>query len=142
MRAAHFALPYNFARFDHQPTTPEVVAFQPVTFDKEQLNAGPHQAQDVKLFEDLLEEEFRLATFMTPPSVCEPRTFTVESGLMSGLRSISAVGSGQNAVLGESMHEMVGRSRRLGRSVDTWQLVCGENTQVVPLTTWTSRESS
>ncbi|KAL1485072.1 hypothetical protein MTO96_032186 [Rhipicephalus appendiculatus] len=27
MRAGHFPLPYDFARLDHQPTTPEVVAF-------------------------------------------------------------------------------------------------------------------
>lgn len=131
MRAGHFALPYDFARFDHQPTTPEVVAFQRVTFDRALLNAGHHQDSDVKLFESLLEKGFSSATLSTPPGVCEPQTFPVMGGLMSGLRSTSAVGSGWNAVLGECAREMVGRFRPFTRPVDTWQLVRGDDTQVV-----------
>ncbi|KAL1473745.1 hypothetical protein MTO96_038498 [Rhipicephalus appendiculatus] len=47
MRAGHFALPYDFARFDHQLTTPEVVAFQLVTFDRALINAGHPEKLDV-----------------------------------------------------------------------------------------------
>lgn len=84
MRVERFALPYDFARFDHQPTTPEMIAFHRVTFDQALVNAGPHQVHDVKLFKDLLEEGFHSAMLTTPPGVCEPHTFAVEGGLMSG----------------------------------------------------------
>lgn len=131
MRAGHYALPYDFARFDHQPTTSEVVAFQRVTFDRAFLNAGYHQFDDVRMFEELLECGFASATLTTPPGVCEPRTFPVQGGLMSGLRSTSSVGSGWNAVLGECAREMVSRFRGFSRPVETWQQVRGDDTQVV-----------
>lgn len=131
MREEQYALPYDFARFDHQPTTSEVVAFQRVTFDRAFLNAAHHQYDDVRSFEDLLERGFAAATLTTPPGVCEPQTFRVTGGLMSGLRSTSSVGSGWNAVLGECAREMVSRFRSFSRPVETWQQVRGDDTQVV-----------
>ncbi|KAL1479032.1 hypothetical protein MTO96_052189 [Rhipicephalus appendiculatus] len=50
---------------------------------------------------------------------------------MSGLRSTSAVGSGWNSVLGETARDMANRFRTLTRDVDTWQIVRGDDTQVV-----------
>ncbi|KAL1479037.1 hypothetical protein MTO96_052194 [Rhipicephalus appendiculatus] len=41
MASGAFALPYDFARFDHQPTTDEVVTFQSITFDRALENALP-----------------------------------------------------------------------------------------------------
>nr|WAK77737.1 MAG: RNA-dependent RNA polymerase [Totiviridae sp.] len=131
MAQGGFALPYDFARFDHQPTTDEVVTFQTITFDRALVNAHPPQRPDVELFERLLEHGFRHATLTTPPGICEPRTFPVTGGLMSGLRSTSAVGSGWNSVLGESARDMADRFRTYTRSVDTWQIVRGDDTQVV-----------
>lgn len=131
MSRGHFALPYDFARFDHQPTTDEVVAFQSITFDRALTQARPFQRDDVILFEDLLEQGFRSATLTTPPGVCAPQTFPVTGGLMSGLRSTSAVGSGWNSVLGESARDIASRFRSRGRPVDTWQIVRGDDTQVI-----------
>lgn len=131
MASGGFALPYDFARFDHQPTTEEVITFQTITFDRALLNAGPTQRSDVVLFEQLLEHGFRHATLTTPPGICEPHTFPVTGGLMSGLRSTSAVGSGWNSVLGETARDMAGRFRTYARPIDTWQIVRGDDTQVV-----------
>nr|WAK77427.1 MAG: RNA-dependent RNA polymerase [Totiviridae sp.] len=131
MARGGFALPYDFARFDHQPTTEEVVAFQRITFDRALVNAKPTQRADVVLFENLLEQGFRTATLTTPPGICQPTTFPVTGGLMSGLRSTSAVGSGWNSVLGESARDMADRFRTYTRPVDTWQIVRGDDTQVV-----------
>nr|WAK77561.1 MAG: RNA-dependent RNA polymerase [Totiviridae sp.] len=131
MQAGAFALPYDFARFDHQPTTEEVVAFQRITFERAVVNAGPNQKDDVKLFEDLLEHGFRCATLATPPGICEPHVFPVTGGLMSGLRSTSAVGSGWNSVLGETARDLAGTFRKFDRPIHTWQIVRGDDTQVV-----------
>ncbi|KAL1468256.1 hypothetical protein MTO96_025564 [Rhipicephalus appendiculatus] len=83
------------------------------------------------LFERLLEHGFRNATLTTPPGVCDPVTFKVTGGLMSGLRSTSAVGSGWNSVLGETARDMADHLRVLTRRMDTWQIVRGDDTQVV-----------
>nr|WAK77278.1 MAG: RNA-dependent RNA polymerase [Totiviridae sp.] len=131
MAKGEFALPYDFARFDHQPTTEEVVTFQRITFDRALVNSRPVQRADVELFESLLEKGFRTATLTTPPGICTPTTFPVTGGLMSGLRSTSAVGSGWNSVLGESARDMAGRFRAHTRAVETWQIVRGDDTQVV-----------
>nr|WAK77387.1 MAG: RNA-dependent RNA polymerase [Totiviridae sp.] len=131
MRDGAFALPYDFARFDHQPTTEEVIAFQTITFERAIVNASPNQRADVRLFEQLLERGFRRATLATPPGICEPHVFPVTGGLMSGLRSTSAVGSGWNSVLGETARDLAGVFRRCDRPIETWQIVRGDDTQVV-----------
>lgn len=131
MRAGFFALPYDFARFDHQPTTAQVVEFQKLAFTRALLNANPWQEKDIRLIEHLLEISFSNATLTTPPGVCEPRTFKVTGGLMSGLRSTSAVGSGWNSVLGEMSRSIASDLRGLDRDIQTWQIVRGDDTQVV-----------
>ncbi|KAL1444729.1 hypothetical protein MTO96_029611 [Rhipicephalus appendiculatus] len=60
----------------------------------------PHQREDVELFDALQEKRFRNTTLSTTPTVCEPHTFHIKGGLMSGLRSTSTIESGWNAVLG------------------------------------------
>ncbi|KAL1472335.1 hypothetical protein MTO96_039411 [Rhipicephalus appendiculatus] len=135
MASGAYALPYDFARFDHQPTTDEVVTFQSITFDRALESAPapppPPQRDDVILFEKLLEHGFRHATLSTPPGICAPVTFPVTGGLMYGLRSTSAVGSGWNSVLGETSRDMADQFRTLSRNMDTWQIVRGDDTQVV-----------
>lgn len=131
MRKGFFALPYDFARFDHQPTTPQIVEFQKTTFTRALLNANPWQEDDVRRIEHLLEISFGQATLTTPPGICEPHTFRVTGGLMSGLRSTSAVGSGWNSVLGETSRAIADRLRGTGPKVTTWQIVRGDDTQVV-----------
>lgn len=131
MRSGFFALPYDFARFDHQPTTAEVVEFQKLTFTRALLNANPWQIGDIKRIEHLLEIAFDNATLTTPPGVCEPMTFKVTGGLMSGLRSTSAVGSGWNSVLGEMSRSIANNLRGPGAKLDTWQIVRGDDTQVI-----------
>lgn len=131
MRAGDSALPYDFMRFDHQPKTDEVVEFQGVTFDRALAAALWWQRQDVLLFERLLERGFRRATITSPPGLGAPQTFRVLGGLMSGLRSTSAVGSGWNAVLGETARDLANKFRAPGRELATWQIVRGDDTQVI-----------
>ncbi|KAH6948584.1 hypothetical protein HPB50_025180 [Hyalomma asiaticum] len=88
-------------------------------------------ASDIKLIEHLLEISFDNATLTTLPGVCEPRTFRVTGGLMSGLRSTSAVGSGWNAVLGEMSRSIANDLRGVGACLDTWQIVRGDDIQVI-----------
>ncbi|KAL1444218.1 hypothetical protein MTO96_045614 [Rhipicephalus appendiculatus] len=68
----------------------------------EETKAEAQQRDNVVLFENLLEHGFRHAKLSTPPGICDPVIFPVTGGLMSGLRSTSAVGSGWNSVLGET----------------------------------------
>ncbi|KAH6935975.1 hypothetical protein HPB50_011963 [Hyalomma asiaticum] len=132
MRRGFFALPYDFARFDHQPTTPQIIEFQKTAFTRALLNSNPWQEEDVRRIEHLLEISFNDATLTTPPpGICAPHTFKVTGGLMSGLHSTSAVGSGWNSVLGETSRAITDCLRGSDRKIETWQIVRGDDTQVV-----------
>ncbi|KAH6925306.1 hypothetical protein HPB50_003397 [Hyalomma asiaticum] len=50
---------------------------------------------------------------------------------MSGLSSTSAVGSGWNGVLGEMSHSIANCLRGADREERTWQIVRGDDTQVI-----------
>nr|WAK77658.1 MAG: RNA-dependent RNA polymerase [Totiviridae sp.] len=125
------ALPYDFQKFDHQPRTSEIVGFQNVTFSRALAAANVWQRDDVNLFEHLLVRGFEHATVTSPPGLGDQRTFRVKGGLMSGLRSTSAVGSGWNSVLGETSRDLANKFRGPGRGLNTWQIVRGDDTQVV-----------
>ncbi|KAL1427016.1 hypothetical protein MTO96_017764 [Rhipicephalus appendiculatus] len=121
MAGGSFALPYNFVRFDHQPTTEEVVTFQTITFDRALINANTGQHDNIELFERLLEHGFRHATLTTPPGICDPVTFPVTGGPVCGQHL--PWGSGWNSVLGETAHDLADRFRTFTRRMDTWKIV-------------------
>ncbi|KAH7940713.1 hypothetical protein HPB49_003750 [Dermacentor silvarum] len=132
MKAGSWALPYEFSRFDHQPTIDEVVGFQSVTFDRAVQATTRWQRTDVIILESLFERGFRCTSVTPPPPGLGDQTaFTVKGGLMSGLRSASAVGNGWNTVLGETAWDLANRFRGHGRKLDTWQIVRSDDTQVV-----------
>ncbi|KAH7965386.1 hypothetical protein HPB49_007036 [Dermacentor silvarum] len=91
MKAGACALLYDFSRFDHQPTSDEVIV-QGVTFERAEA-ATWWQRSDVVLFVKLLEHGFRHATITSPPGFGEQQTFKATGGLMSGLESTFAVGT-------------------------------------------------
>lgn len=130
MKAGACALPYDLSRFDHQPTIDKMIGFQGVTFEQAEA-ATWWQRSDVVLFEKLLERGFRNATITSPPGLGEQQTCKATGGLMSGLRSTFAVGSCWNAVLGETARDLANRFRGHNRKLDTWQIVKGNDTQVV-----------
>ncbi|KAH7965387.1 hypothetical protein HPB49_007037 [Dermacentor silvarum] len=129
MKAGACALLYDFSRFDHQPTSDEVI-FQGVTFERAEA-ATWWQRSDLVLFEKLLERGFRNATITSPPGLGEQQTFKATGGLMSGLESTFAIRNGWNAVLGETAKDLANRFRGHNRKLDTWQIVRGDDTQVV-----------
>ncbi|KAH7933712.1 hypothetical protein HPB49_015983 [Dermacentor silvarum] len=109
MKAGAYALPYDFSRFDHQPRTDEVVGFQSVTFERALHGAHCWQPDDVILFEYLFEHEFHNTTVTSPTRLGEQRSFRVKTA-----RNLANKFSGH------------------GRLLDTWQIVRGDDTQVVP----------
>ncbi|KAH6933280.1 hypothetical protein HPB50_013934 [Hyalomma asiaticum] len=86
------------------------------------MSANPWQEEDVRRIEHLLELSFESATLTTPPGLCEPKTFRVTRGLMSGLHSTSAVGSCWNSVLGEMSHSIANHLRGGDQEVRTWKM--------------------
>lgn len=129
--AGEYSLPYDFASFDHQPTTAEVLAFQVATNSCARRLLRPDQTPDFDSLSRNLLAGFGHATLTSPPGLGAQQTFQVTGGLMSGLRSTSCVGSGWNTIFGQFAKQLIFDVRG-GRSVPKiWQLVRGDDTQVV-----------
>nr|WAK77674.1 MAG: RNA-dependent RNA polymerase [Totiviridae sp.] len=130
LQSGQYSLPYDFARFDHQPTTAEVTAFQHATNLCGQRYARPEQMADYQQLSSCVIEGYSNATLTSPPGLGEQQTFRVTGGLMSGLRSTSCVGSGWNAIFGEFAKKMISEIRDPDDPASVWQLVRGDDTQV------------
>nr|WAK77577.1 MAG: RNA-dependent RNA polymerase [Totiviridae sp.] len=130
LRAGQFSLPYDFARFDHQPTTSEVTAFQTATNMCGRRFATPEQSEDYDQLTRNVTLGYSHATLTSPPGLGDQRTFRVTGGLMSGLRSTSCVGSGWNAIFGEFARQLIFDIRHPDSPPNVWQLVRGDDTQV------------
>nr|WAK77608.1 MAG: RNA-dependent RNA polymerase [Totiviridae sp.] len=130
LQDGQYSLPYDFARFDHQPTTAEVTAFQHATNLCGLRYARPEQMDDYLQLSSCVIEGYSNATLTSPPGLGKQQTFRVSGGLMSGLRSTSCVGSGWNAIFGEFAKRMIGEMRDPDDPASVWQLVRGDDTQV------------
>nr|AUX13136.1 polymerase [Lonestar tick totivirus] len=131
LSAGWFALPYDFSRFDHQPTTKEVLAFHDVLVTRAFMGARPEDRHDVLHIANCQRQGFAHATLRSPPGIGEQQTFKVTGGLMSGLRSTSSVGSGWNLALGKTGERLVNAFRRPDSTVKTELYVRGDDTQVL-----------
>lgn len=107
LREGEYSLPYDFAQFDHQPTTTEVVAFQTATNRCAQRFIHDHQREDFDQLTHCVLSGFQCATLTSPPGLGPQQKFKVTGGLMSGLRYTSCVGSGWNAIFGELARKMI-----------------------------------
>lgn len=105
------SLPYDFASFDHQPTTAEVMAFQQATNGCARRLIQSHQQSDIEDLTANLLTGFQQATLTSPPGLGAQHTFRVTGGLMPGLRSTSCVGSGWNAIFGQFSTKLRLRTR-------------------------------
>nr|WAK77681.1 MAG: RNA-dependent RNA polymerase [Totiviridae sp.] len=130
LQKGEYSLPYDFARFDHQPTTSEVKAFQVATNICGRRYAVPEQLADYDQLAYNITVGYDHATLTSPPGLGDQQTFRVTGGLMSGLRSTSCVGSGWNAIFGEFARKMINDIRNPDRPARVWQLVRGDDTQV------------
>ncbi|KAH9384951.1 hypothetical protein HPB48_026982 [Haemaphysalis longicornis] len=131
LQLGEYSLPYDFASFDHQPTTAEVMAFQRTTNGFPWRLTQSHQRTDFEEVTANLLAGFQQATLTSPPSFGAQHTFQVTGGLMSGLRSTSCVGSGWNAIFGQFSTKLIYDVRAGQVQPKVWQLVCGDDTQVV-----------
>nr|WAK77286.1 MAG: RNA-dependent RNA polymerase [Totiviridae sp.] len=131
LRGGEYSLPYDFAEFDHQPTSSEVLAFQDCINRGAQRQALPSQRPHMDTLTSCLLDGFRAATLTSPPGLGPQATFKVTGGLMSGLRSTSCVGSGWNSLFGEFARKMAEVVRGSREPCDVWQVVRGDDTQVV-----------
>nr|WAK77292.1 MAG: RNA-dependent RNA polymerase [Totiviridae sp.] len=130
LQTGDYSLPYDFARFDHQPTTSEVKAFQIATNICGRRFATIDQISDYDQLSQCVTAGYDHATLTSPPGLGVQRTFHVTGGLMSGLRSTSCVGSGWNATFGEFAKKMIDEMRHPDNPPRVWQLVRGDDTQV------------
>nr|WAK77465.1 MAG: RNA-dependent RNA polymerase [Totiviridae sp.] len=131
LQAGEYSLPYDFARFDHQPTTAEIQAFQRATNECARQMVQEHQRRDFEELTANVLQGFSNATLTSPPGLGDQLTFKVTGGLMSGLRSTSCVGSGWNAIFGQFATRLIYDVRGGQAAPHVWQLVRGDDTQVV-----------
>lgn len=126
-----FALPYDFAAFDHQPTKAEIKQFQDVIDGVAIMAATPQQQTEAELLHTLIQNGHDVATLHPPASMDSEAVFAVTGGLMSGLRTTSSVGSGWNGVLGtmafDLLHLLTGLDVRSQSTLE----IRGDDTKVV-----------
>jgi hypothetical protein len=97
--AKGFGLPYDYAGFDHQPTTLELVGIVEHLCAHARLNVP---AAGHKEFDSIVKNVitgFRHSTLKVRLPDGEEKIYPVTGGLMSGLRWTSVVGNGWNSVV-------------------------------------------
>lgn len=94
-----FGLPYDYKGFDHQPTTSEILDIVEHVCDHARLNV-PYQGQEeFDLVVGNIMSGFKNATIEVRVPGSTNSTFTIEGGVMSGLRWTSLLGNGWNSVV-------------------------------------------
>jgi hypothetical protein len=96
---SHFGLPYDYAGFDHQPTTDEIVGIVKLLCKHARLNVPPTELSEYDLIADNVIKGFYRSTLETRVSGEEKVKVKVNGGLMSGLRWTSVVGNAWNSVI-------------------------------------------
>lgn len=95
MRNNQYVLPYDFANFDHQITTNEVVMMtalgHDIAWSKYRGNDGP----DFRLASDIILKSIKEAVLHDPPGHGK-ESYRVQNGLLSGMRGTSIMGNGFN----------------------------------------------
>jgi transposase len=97
--AVRLGLPYDYAGFDHQPQTEEILGIVDVLCDHARLNVPRRGLREY----DAIVSNVRLGFLNSTLEVREGKglaaSFHVEGGLMSGLRWTSVVGNAWNSVM-------------------------------------------
>jgi len=93
-----FGLPYDYAGFDHQPNTDELVSIVKILCKQARLNVPECFTTEFDYIADSVVSGFHLATLRVRHDD-EVTTLPVTGGLMSGLRWTSTVGNAWNSVV-------------------------------------------
>lgn len=96
--AVKLGLPYDYAGFDHQPTTQELVTIVQHLMAHARLNVPPLYLQDFDSIADNIVGGFYRSVLVTRDGE-QVQTLDVTGGLMSGLRWTSVLGNGWNSVM-------------------------------------------
>jgi hypothetical protein len=97
--STHFGLPYDYAGFDHQPTTAEIIGIVRLLCKHARLNVPPGHLAEYDLIAENVIHGFYHSTLETRISGEEKIKLKVKGGLMSGLRWTSVVGNAWNSVI-------------------------------------------
>lgn len=126
--AARWNLPFDYASFDHQPETDELVIIGRILCDLALRNVPRDKFGEFKRVSDNVLEGFRHAT-VSAVDGDKSAIFKVKGGVMSGLRWTTVLGNSWNMVMTEvareALREMIGRECVVAR----W--VKGDDTAVV-----------
>lgn len=94
-----YGLPYDYAGFDHQPTTPELVGIVKRLCDHAALNVPPSKQAEFWEIANNVINGFSHSTLEVREGGKVTESFKVTGGLMSGLRWTSVVGNGWNSIM-------------------------------------------
>lgn len=97
--AKSFGLPYDYAGFDHQPTTNEIVTIVRKLCRHARLNVPKGEQAEYDAIVQNVIQGFSTATLEVRVATTQPVKFDVTGGLMSGLRWTSTVGNAWNTVM-------------------------------------------
>jgi hypothetical protein len=93
----HFGLPYDYAKFDHQPTTVELVGIVSHLCSAARVNVPLECVGEFESIVASVVNGFHSSTLLVKDP--ETTTFEVTGGLMSGLRWTSVIGNAWNSLM-------------------------------------------
>lgn len=96
--ARSYGLPFDYAAFDHQPSTAEIKVIVQILCDAASANVPAAQLPAFRVISRSIVDSYDNAE-LTARDGEQKRTFHVEGGLMSGLRWTSVVGNAWNTVM-------------------------------------------
>jgi hypothetical protein len=99
LAARTFGLPYDYAGFDHQPQTEEILGIVKLLCEHARLNVPTKGLREFDQIAQNVQLGFLHSTLEVRTAGSEGEKFKVTGGLMSGLRWTSVVGNAWNSVM-------------------------------------------
>lgn len=115
LAAKSFGLPYDYAAFDHQPTTEQLVEIVRHLIAHARLNVPDSDVADFDLIAQNVVTGFRKATLEVRADQTR-KVFKVTGGVMSGLRWTTVLGNGWNSCMTKLVEKIL---TQLGVNTDT-----------------------
>jgi len=107
--ATSFGLPFDYAAFDHQPTTDELKTIVSILINTARKNVPVSGLNEFNAIGEQILEGFDNSTLSVRLEDGKERVMPVKGGLMSGLRWTTVVGNGWNTVMTHAAFKILGQ---------------------------------
>lgn len=125
---AAWNLPFDYAAYDHQPSTEELLIMMDQFVAVARTNVAPGNSEEFDRVVASIRNGFHVATLSARDGE-DAETFRVTGGLMSGLRWTTLMGNAWNTVITAWVKELLAEAGQDMESVEAW--VRGDDSAIV-----------